>query len=148
MAVLGTERWPSYQTLEHDRSQRPPIAIERITLTSEDFGGDVIRCTDSGVGHQSTRSSPVVDLSSVRDSEIDLIDGDGSPISGTIRFALQKLLVVVIVMKLMETSRKTEIRQLDVTTSIQKNIVWLDITKLTLACCRSFLTSIVVHTDG
>lgn len=49
--IIGAERRPSDQTLEHDRSQTPPIAIESIPVSTKDFGGNIIWRTDGRVGH-------------------------------------------------------------------------------------------------
>jgi hypothetical protein len=128
MVVLRAEWRPADQTLEHDGSQRPPIAVKTVAVTSEDFGGDVVRGTDSGIGHQSSRSSPIVDLGSVANGKVDLVNGDRATITGAIRSALEQLLVIVVVVKTVEASGETEIGQLDVTTSVKKDIVGLDIT--------------------
>jgi hypothetical protein len=41
---------------------------------------------------------------------------------------LQKLLVVVVVVKAVETGRQTEIRKLDVSAAVEQDVVGLDIT--------------------
>lgn len=133
MTVLSAERRPTDEALEHDGSQRPPIAIKRVALAGEDFGGDVVRGSDSRVSHDPTGFSPVVDLRPVAHSEVDLINGDRVPISRSARLALKELLVVVVVMKLVETSRKSEIRKLDMTTSIEEDIVGFDITYISVS---------------
>jgi hypothetical protein len=48
---------------------------------------------------------------------------------GSVRFALQELLIIGIVMKLMKASRQTEIGKLDVAATVKKNVVRFDITR-------------------
>lgn len=76
MGLLGTEWRPADQTLKHDGTNTPPIATVVIALTGEDFRGNVIRSSDSGVGKLTTRFAPSVDLIAVADSQLDLVDGD------------------------------------------------------------------------
>ena len=129
MAVLCTERGPTNETLEHDSAQAPPIAIEAVSMACEDLGRNVVWGTNSGISHQSTTSSPVIDLSTVRDSQVDLVDGNRVSISRTVALSLEKLLVVVIVVQLVESRRKAKIGQFDVTAAIQEDIVGFDITE-------------------
>src|SRR5688572_17201712 len=37
VAVLGAERRPANKALEHNRSEGPPIAVERVTMASENL---------------------------------------------------------------------------------------------------------------
>lgn len=105
MTVLGTERRPANQTLEHDGTQRPPIAIERVALARKDLRGDVVGRADGGVSHDPTGLPPVVDLRPVAYSKVDLVNGYRVPVARSARLALEQLLVVVVVVQLMETSR-------------------------------------------
>lgn len=50
---------------------------------------------------------------------------------------IQKSLVVRRVVLLLETGRKSEIRELDVTRRVDKNIVWLDVTVAGRKVCKS-----------
>lgn len=99
-------------------------------MACEDLGGNVVWRADGRVSHQSSRSSPVVNLRSVADCEIDLINGNRVSVSGSVGAALQELLVVVVVMQTVEASGKTEIGQFDVAATIQQNVVGLDVTVL------------------
>lgn len=97
-------------------------------MSCEDLGSDVVWRADGGVSHQSSRSSPVVNLRSVADCEINLINGNRVSVSGAVGAALQELLVVVVVMQAVEASGKTEIGQFDVAATIQQNVIGLDVT--------------------
>ena len=74
--LLSAERWPSDQTLEHDRAHAPPIAAEVVALAAEDLGCDVVRCTHSRVGELTPRLTPGVDLVAIGNRKLDLIDRD------------------------------------------------------------------------
>jgi hypothetical protein len=103
-------------------------------VTCKDFGRNVVRSSDSRVCHQSSRSSPVVDLGAVAHGKVDLVDSYRVSVAAWLgRFALKKLLVIVVVVQLVETRRETEISQLDVATSVQENVIWLDVTVPSLA---------------
>jgi hypothetical protein len=80
VAILGAEWWPADETLEHDGSEGPPIAVKRIAVLSEDLGCNVIRRADSRVRHQPTRSPPVVDNATVAHSQVDLVNCNRVPI--------------------------------------------------------------------
>lgn len=104
MAILRTEWRPTHQTLEHDSSQTPPIAVEAVSVPREDLGCNVVGSAHGGVSHQPSASSPIIDLGAIRHGQIDLVEGDRVTIARPIRFALQKLLVVVVVMELVKAS--------------------------------------------
>jgi hypothetical protein len=76
VVVLGAERGPADQALEHDGSDTPPITSEIVALAGKDLGGDVIWSTDSGVCQLSTGLSPSVDLVAVGYGKLDLVDGN------------------------------------------------------------------------
>lgn len=128
MAVLGTEWRPTHQTLKHDCAQRPPITVKRISVASEDLWGNVVRRAHSGIGHQSSRSSPIINLRAVANGEVDLVNGHGISISWSVRLALEELTVVVLIVPLVEAGRETKIGQLDMATTVEENVVWLDVT--------------------
>jgi hypothetical protein len=88
-------------------------------MTCEDLGGDIVWRADSGVSHQSSRSSPVVNLRSVADREINLINGNRISVTRAVRAALQKLLVIVVIVQTVEPSGETEVSQLYVTATVQ-----------------------------
>lgn len=98
-------------------------------MACENFRSNVIGCSDGGVGHQSPRPTPVVDLGSVADSEVDLINGNRVTVARFVRSSLQQLLVVVVVVQAIETGRESEIGKLDVTSAVQQDIVGFDITR-------------------
>lgn len=132
VAILGAERRPADQALEHDGTQRPPIAIKRVTMASEDFRSNIIWCTDGRVGHQTSGASPVIDLCTVADRQVDLVNSNRvAVVARLVGFALEQLCVVVVIMELVEAGRETEICKLDMTTPIKKDVVWLDISVFT-----------------
>jgi hypothetical protein len=98
MSILSTERRPADLTFKHDGTQAPPIAVLSLTMTAEDFGGNVVRSANSRVGHKSTRLSPVIDNTSVTNSEIDLIKIDRVAIARTVGLSLKQVLIVRVVM--------------------------------------------------
>lgn len=119
VAVLGTERGPAHQTLEHDCSQAPPVAVKGVAVPGENFWGNVVGGSDCRVGHEPSASSPIVDLGTIRNGQVDLIQGDRVTVTRTVRLALQELLVIVVVVELVKARRQTEIGQLDVATAVQ-----------------------------
>ena len=76
MRLFSAERWPADQALEHDRAYTPPIAAEVVALAAEDFRCDIIWRADGRIGELTPRLAPGVDLITIRDSKLDLIDGD------------------------------------------------------------------------
>lgn len=54
MRVFGAERRPADETLEHDGSNRPPVAGEGVSFAGEDFRCNVVGCSDSRIGHDAT----------------------------------------------------------------------------------------------
>lgn len=83
--VFGAERGPADETLEHDGADGPPVAAEGVAFTGEDFGSDVVRCSDCRVGHDATGFAPGVDLAAVADSEVDLIEVYGGAVVSRFR---------------------------------------------------------------
>lgn len=102
VAIFGTEWRPADQALEHDGSQTPPIAVKAVSVAGKDLGCDVVRGSDGGVRHQPSTPTPVVDLRTVGDGQVDLVDGDRVTIAWTVGLALQQLLVVVVIVELVE----------------------------------------------
>lgn len=99
-------------------------------MAGEDLRSDVVGSTDCRVGHQATRPPPVVDLRTVANCKVDLIDRDGVTVtSRPRRSALEKLLIVGIVMQPVETGGEAKVGELDVTATVKENVVGLDITK-------------------
>jgi hypothetical protein len=129
MAILGAERRPPNQTLKHDGPQRPPIAIERVAMSCEDLGSNVVWGSDRRVGHQSSRSTPVVDLRAIANRQINLVNSHRVPVSRSVGFALQQLLIVVVVVQSVEPGRKSKVGQLNMAAAIQEDVVWFDITE-------------------
>ena len=64
---LGTERWIADQTLEHDRAQRPPIALVSVSLLQENLGRDIIGRPDGRIclGRD---QDPILDEQSEKDA--------------------------------------------------------------------------------
>lgn len=96
MRFLGAEWWPPDQTLEHNSTQTPPVTAVIITLSAEDFWCNIIRGTNSRVRELATRFPPCIDLLTIADGQLDLIEDDGLAIV-TVRtvFAARKELLVV-----------------------------------------------------
>lgn len=131
MGLLGAERRPADQALKHNGTNGPPIATKVVSLAAEDFWRDVVGCTDSGIGKLTTRLPPCVDLCAVADCQLNLVHVHRVAVVAIrlVRAASEQLLVVASVMFLVETCRQTEICQLDVTTTVQEDVVGLNITE-------------------
>ena len=71
--IFRAEWGPTHKALEHDRTNRPPIAQVGVPLAVEDLGSNVVGGTDSRVRHGATRLSPGVDLSTVGHRQVDRI---------------------------------------------------------------------------
>ena len=129
--LLGTERWPSYQTLEHDRSHTPPIASKIIALPAEDLRRDVVRRSHCRVSELAAGLAPGVDLVAVGHGELDLVDADGVAIllHGFGAALRHQLLVVGRGVFLREAGGEAEVGELDVPTAVEKDVVWFDVTK-------------------
>lgn len=128
MCILSTEGGPSNLTFEHDRTQTPPITVLSIAMTTEDFWGYVIRSTDSRIGHDSPGFSPVIDDTSIADCQVDLVQVYRVSVGRSTRLSLEKLLVVGVVMKLVKAGRQTKVGELDVSTTVQQDVVGFDVT--------------------
>jgi hypothetical protein len=96
-------------------------------MTTEDFRSNVVRSTNGGISHDSTRLSPIIDDASIAYSEVDLVKVDRVAVGRSSRLSLKKLLVVGTIMQLMKASRQTEISELDMSTTIEQNVVRFDI---------------------
>lgn len=105
-----------------------PVTVKRVTISRKDLRGNIygtlvpcrrdwherfcnnltVWCANSRISHQSARLSPLVDLCAVADGQADLVDVDGVSIEilriarWTIRAAVQKLVIVVVIMQLSE----------------------------------------------
>ena len=77
MRLLGAERRPSNQALEHDRTHAPPVAPEVVPLAAENLRSDVVRRADCGVSELAPGLAPGVDLVAVGDGELDGVEADG-----------------------------------------------------------------------
>jgi len=62
MSILRAEWWVSDKTFEHDGAERPPITLLAVALKEEDFGGNIIRCSNSRKSQLSTVRLPCCDL--------------------------------------------------------------------------------------
>ena len=74
VVFLCTEWRPSDQTFEHDGANTPPIAAVVVALATEDLGSDVIGSTNGRVCELATGLSPGVDLMTVADSQLNLVE--------------------------------------------------------------------------
>jgi hypothetical protein len=130
MRLLRTERRPPNQALKHDRSQAPPIASKVVSLSAEDFGGDIIGCTDCRVGELSTGFTPRIDLLAIRNGELDLVEVDGLAVIavGTVFATCEELLVIRGFVLFVETSGETEVSEFDVAATVEQDVVWFDVT--------------------
>lgn len=84
MGIFGTERRPADLTFKHDRTQTPPVTVCRVTSTGENFRRNVVRSTNCGIGHNTTRFSPIVDNASIADSQVNLVEADGHSVVGSV----------------------------------------------------------------
>ena len=127
---LSTEWGPSDQAFEHNSANRPPIAEISVALAVENLRRNVVGSTDSGVCHCTTRFTPSVDLTTVRDSQVDRFIEEPRVAIFVLGVGgiFEQLLIVGIVMLLLHTSGQAEIRKFDMTTTIQENIIGFDIT--------------------
>lgn len=128
--LFRAEWRPSDKAFKHDRPDRPPIAKVSVSLSIEYFGSNVVWSANRRVSHRSTRLSPGIYLASVGNSQVDgVIEKSGIAVfvlrGGSI---FQKRLIIGIVMLLLAASRQSKVSKLDVSATIQKNIVRLDIT--------------------
>ena len=115
-------------------------------MTSENFGSNIIWCTDSRVGHQTSRASPVIDLGTVANRQVNLVDRNRvAVVARLVGFALEQLCVVVVVVELVEAGRETEICKLDMTAPVEKDVVWLDISVVTALSAPLFPNNACVH---
>jgi hypothetical protein len=130
VGLFGAEWGPADKTLEHDGSDRPPIAAIVVTLAAEDFRSNVVGGTNCRVGQLTSRLPPCVDLGTVADGELNLVHVHGVSVVtvGLVRTAGKQLLVVASVVLLVESCRETEVGQLDVTAAIEQDVVGLDVT--------------------
>jgi hypothetical protein len=97
-------------------------------MTTKDFRGNVVRSTNGGISHDSTRLSPIIDDTSIAYSEVDLVQVDRVAVCRSSRLSLKELLVIGTVVQLMKASRQTEISKLDMSTTIKKNIIRFNVT--------------------
>lgn len=89
MGILRAERGPANLTLKHDCTKTPPVTVLSITMAAEDLRGNVVRSANSGVGHESTGLTPVVNNATVANREINLIKVDRIAITRPIRLSLE-----------------------------------------------------------
>lgn len=110
-SVLSAEWWPSNETLEHNGTNRPPVTQVGVPLAVEDFGSNVVWCSDGRVRHGTARLSPGVDLSTVRHGQVDcIVEVPRVAVLVLGRRVLEQVLVVRVVVRLLATGGKTEIR--------------------------------------
>lgn len=85
--IFGAERWPANQALKHNCTHAPPVAtlvvaLSIVALDREDFWSDVVRRADGGVRELSPRLAPGIDLRTIRDGEINLVEVDAVAVVG------------------------------------------------------------------
>lgn len=131
VGILRAERWVSAEALEHDRSERPPIAFVAVTLLQEDFWRNVVRSSHGRVGELSPVCLPSRNRILATQSQRDRVDCHR--VSSSLRCttgliaSVEKLLIVSRVVLLVEASGETKVRQFDVSARIDQNVVWLDV---------------------
>lgn len=129
-SIFSTEWRPANKALEHDGTNRPPIAEIGISLTIEDLGGDIVWGAHRRVSHCATGLTPRVDLPAVRDCEVYSIVEE----AGVAVFILgggdifQESLVVGVIVLLFTACRETEIGQFDVAATVKEDVIRFDIT--------------------
>ena len=130
--VLGAEWWPADKTFEHDGTDRPPIAEISVSLAVENFGSDIVRSSNRGIGHGTAGLTPGVDLATVRHCKVNgivKVSRVAIPVLGS--RVLEKILVISVVVSFLASGRETEVSKLDMTTTVEQNVVGLDITAQT-----------------
>lgn len=95
MRIIRAEWWPPNDRLVHDGPQGPPVTAEAVTLPTEDFRGNVVWGAHSRVGHCPPGLTPVVDLASVADRQVDLVKVDRVSILAPLVGGSTKQLLVV-----------------------------------------------------
>ena len=98
-------------------------------MAVEDFRRNIIRSSNSRVGHGTTGLSPGVDLSTVGYREVNRIikvTRVAVPILGS--RVLEKILVISVIVGLFASGRETKIGKLDVTTTVKQDVVGFDVT--------------------
>ena len=132
-ALLGAERRPSDQALEHNGPHAPPITPKIVAFAGKDFGSNIVWSAHGGIGKLSSRFAPSVDLITVADRELDLIDVDAITVCarvGTRGFAMHELLVVGGIMFFVESGREPKVSKLDMSAFVEQNVVGFDVTAM------------------
>lgn len=91
-------------TFEHNRTETPPVTIVRVAVTAENFRSNVVGSTNSGISHESSGLSPIIDDTTIANSKVDLIKVDGIAVCGFTGLSLKEARVVGIVVEFVETS--------------------------------------------
>ena len=74
VGFLCAEWRPSDQTFEHDGANTPPVAAVVVALATENLGSDVIGSTNGRVCELTAGLAPGVDLMTVADSQLNLVE--------------------------------------------------------------------------
>jgi hypothetical protein len=108
-------------------------------LTVENFRSNVVRSSNSGIGHGTAGLSPGVDLTTVGYGKIDgivEITRVAVPIFGS--RVLEEVLIISVIVCFLASGRKTEVSKFDVTTPVKQDVVRLDITARKHDCQLKF----------
>lgn len=100
-------------------------------MTQKDLRSNVVRRTDGTVRHVSSRLPPSIHETSITDREVDLLvqyNGVAVPTLVLVTRFEKRLVVRVLVLSA-ASRRETEVGQFDMTATVKKNIVRLDVTR-------------------
>ena len=125
--IVGAERRPTDQTLEHDGAQTPPVAAEAVAVAAEDLRGDIVRRAHGRVRHDPTGLTPGVNRGPVADRQVYLVQRDRVPVARLVRLAREQFLVVRVVVQGVEAGREAEVGQLDVAVLVKEDVVRFDV---------------------
>ena len=73
-ALFSAEWRPADQAFEHNRPNTPPVASKIVTFPCKDFRRDVVGCADCRIGELPTGFAPGVDLVTVADRKLYLVE--------------------------------------------------------------------------
>ena len=130
-ALFRTEGRPADQAFEHDGTHTPPVTSEIVASPCKNFWCNVIRCPNRGVGKLTSRLAPSIDLITIADGKLNLVQSYAVAIVTRCCsrcFAVNELLVVLGIVLFVESGGQPKVGQFDVATAVKKYIVGFDVT--------------------
>ena len=98
-------------------------------MSAKDLRRNVVWRADRRVCHDAARLAPGVDVATVADGEVNLVDVDGVAIvAACIGRAFEELLVVGAFVLLVEAGRQAKVGEFDVAFAIKEDVVRFDVT--------------------